>query len=298
MNTRIVSIGEAMVELAPAPQAGLFQQAFAGDTLNTAWYLKQMQPERVVDYVTRVGTDAISDAMVAFLAEKNIGIDHVLRDQDRTVGLYMISLQDGERSFSYWRGQSAARQLATDASALHAACAGAGIVYFSGITLGILDEAGRETLLQTMRDIRDQGTVVAFDPNLRPRLWPDNDTMCRAIMEAAAVSDIALPSHDDEATFFGDADPAATLDRYAGAGAATVIVKNGDGPILHLHRGAQGTFTPAPVTRIVDTTAAGDSFNAGILAGFDPSADITPHVEAACSLAGKVIQSRGALVEL
>lgn len=137
--TRIVCIGECMVEMAPTNIEGSYQIGFAGDTMNTAWYLCQLLGSaHQVDYLSAVGQDAISDRMLAFLQDAGIGTGSVQRLPGLTVGLYMIQLQDGERSFNYWRGQSAARLLASDAARLAAALDGAGIAFFSGITLAIL----------------------------------------------------------------------------------------------------------------------------------------------------------------
>ena len=121
---RVVCVGECMVELAPAGD-GLLRQGFAGDTFNTAWYLKRLRPDWQVDYLSAVGSDAISDAMLGFMAAAGIGTDHVARRTERTVGLYLITLDKGERSFSYWRSQSAARTLADDPVALAHGMAGA-----------------------------------------------------------------------------------------------------------------------------------------------------------------------------
>jgi len=207
---RIVLVGECMVEMAPAPQPGQFQLSFAGDTFNTAWYLRQLRPDWQVDYVTQVGRDAISDQLVAFAQDHGIGTAHIARHPDRTLGLYLISLQAGERSFSYWRGQSAAKDLARDGAMLDASFDGADLIYISGITLAILDEAGRALLLERLSQAKG---LVAFDTNLRPKLWPDTAQMGDAMMQAARVSDIVLPSHDDEAEHFGDDGPEATLER-------------------------------------------------------------------------------------
>ncbi len=292
---RVVLIGECMVEMAPAAQQESFQLSFAGDTFNTAWYLRKLRPNWRVDYVTQVGTDAISDQMVSFMQDHGIGTDHIGRNRDRTVGLYLISLRAGERSFSYWRGQSAARKLAGDAAALDAALLGADLVYISGITLGILDPEGRALLLDRLGAC---GARIAFDTNLRPALWPDPETMCAAMMQAAAISHIVLPSHDDEARYFGDTNPQATLQRYLGAGAGAVVVKNGPGEILFAEDGRHGSVRPEPVRAVIDTTAAGDSFNAAVLAGFAQGEPLAPHIARASRLAGRVICGRGALVEI
>lgn len=287
-----------MVEMAPLDAPGTYAIGFAGDTLNTAWYLRRNLPtDWRVDYVSCIGTDAVSDRMLGFLAASGIGTAHVARLPDRTVGLYLIELRNGERSFSYWRGESAARLLARDPTRLAAALAGAEVAYLSGITLAILDEVDRRTLLAALSDLRAAGGRVVFDPNLRPRLWPDTAQMCRSIMEAAALSDIALPSHEDEAAAFGDASAMATAHRYQQAGAAVVVVKNGAGDVLTLADGVLAQHAIAPVTTVVDTTAAGDSFNAGFLAAHLTGAAMDDAVRAGAKVAAHVIAARGALVE-
>ncbi|MFZ3582400.1 sugar kinase [Loktanella sp. DJP18] len=297
--TRILSIGECMVEMAPTAAPGEFRMGFAGDTMNTAWYLRRLLPATdSVDYLTAVGTDGISEQMIAFLTDAGLGIAHVQRRSDRTVGLYMIQLAAGERSFSYWRGQSAARTLAQDDIALERALSQADIAYVSGITLAILPEDDRARLMTALAAHRAGGRQVVFDPNLRPHLWQDTDVMTAAVMQAARISDIVLPSHDDEVTWFGDADVAATARRYADAGATCVVVKNGPGPMLSLEDGKSQEHAPAKVDRVVDTTAAGDSFNAGYLAARIAGADQATAITRASELAARVIGARGALVPI
>jgi 2-dehydro-3-deoxygluconokinase len=295
--TRIVAIGEAMVEMAPRDTAGTYQMGFAGDAMNTAWYLRQLLPETdQVDFLTAVGTDAVSDQLVAFLNNARIGTACVRRVPDLTVGLYMIQLSDGERSFSYWRGQSAARGLAQDRQALASALGGAEIAYFSGITIAILLQKDREQFLEVLRDFRASGGQVVFDPNLRPRLWDNSETMMQAVMQAASVSDVILPSHEDEAAYFGDMDSPATAKRYEACGADTVIVKNGPGDMVSLTAGSLEHHAPVLVSQVIDTTAAGDSFNAGFLASRLSGQPIGVAVTAGATLAARVIQKRGALV--
>lgn len=297
--TRIVAIGECMVEMAPFGQdPNGYKMGFAGDTLNTAWYLRRLLPAgNQVDYMTAVGTDAISDRMLAFLTEAGLGTDHIIRRQDRTVGLYMVELKDGERSFSYWRGQSAARTLAQDEDALARALSQAQATYFSGITIAVLPPEDRARLLHGLAAFRASGGEVVFDPNLRPRLWDSPNAMTSAITEAAGVSDTVLPSYEDEAEWFGDRDPAETAKRYADQGAQTVIVKNGPGQILAWANGETVLHTPEIITDVVDTTAAGDSFNAGFLAGHMSGRPMQDALVMGATLAAKVVQAHGALVQ-
>ncbi|TYO90062.1 sugar kinase [Oceanicella actignis] len=292
---RLVSVGECMLELAPDARPGLLRKGFAGDAFNTAWYARRLRPDWAVRFASRVGQDRPSDEMLAFMRAAGIETGHVLRCAARSIGVYMIWLEAGERSFSYWRERSAARLLAQEPDALDRAFADADLVYLSGITLAILEGPGRENLFAALERARARGAAVAFDPNIRPRLWPDAALMRQSVMRAAGLADIVLPSFDDEAAAFGDPDPQASAARYADAGARIVVVKNGGGPVAHLCEGRAGRTAPPPAGRIVDTTSAGDSFNAAFLAGLDHAADIETRILAATRVANQVIARKGAL---
>ena len=295
---RFLAIGECMAELSPTGQPSDFRLGFAGDTFNTAWYLAQIAPDIEVSFATALGDDIISEDMRGFMQDSGINDDFVQTIAGKTVGLYLIHLKDGERSFSYWRESSAARHLADDLTALENAVAAADLIYFSGITLAILDRNSRSNLFDVLRRARKAGKRVAFDTNLRPRLWADTDVMKDMIMQAAAQSDIVLPSYEDEADWFGDQNAAETLDRYAALGPALIIVKNSTDPVAFQHAGMRGEVHVDPATEVVDTTAAGDSFNAGVLAHIMKSNDPVAGIALGCKLAGQVVRSKGALVHV
>jgi len=295
--SRFLAIGECMVEMAPTGE-GTFSLGFAGDTLNTAWYVrKSLNRDWAVGYYTVVGDDQVSQDMVSFLDDAGIETGHVQRREDRTIGLYMIQLKDGERSFAYWRSQSAARCLADNPAALTEVMGSAGLIYFSGITLAILPPEGRKAFFAALGTARQNGARAAFDPNLRPRLWEDVDTMRACVTEAAGNCDFVMPSFEDEEAHFGDATPADSAERYLAAGASMVVVKNGPQEVIVASEIERIAFRPDPVRNVVDTTAAGDSFNAAFLAEFLVSGDVAASVAAGARLAGTVIQHRGALVD-
>ncbi|NVK34527.1 MAG: sugar kinase [Rhodobacteraceae bacterium] len=298
MTKRFLAVGECMIEMAPT-EAGTYAMGFAGDTLNTVWYMRQLLSDGwKTGYFSAVGQDTVSEQMLSFLNEAGIETSSVRRVADKTVGLYMISLDDGERSFSYWRSDSAAKQLATEPTLLADAFFSADMIYFSGITLGILSAADRKRFLAEVAKARSNGVQVAFDSNLRPRLWASVSEMCEAVTDAALVSDIVLPSFEDEAQFFGDATLQATAKRYADCGVGTVIVKNGSGSLLSFVNGVEESHNSVGAVDVIDTTAAGDSFNAGFLANWLEDKGVRDCVQAGAALAARVVAHRGALIGL
>lgn len=293
---QIVSVGECMLEMSGG-EGQIYRQGFAGDTLNTAWYMRAALDSRWnVDYFTALGDDIYSDEMIAFLSGNNIGIGKIRRIPNKRPGLYMIHQADGDRHFTYWRENSAARQLADDSAALVSALEGAALIYFSGITLAILQPTARAAFLVAMGAARAAGAQTAFDPNIRPILWADEDELRDAVTAAAAVSSFVLPTHSDEAPFFGDKSAADTANRYLASGASEVVVKDGANDALVVN-GTETISVPAQKSaRVVDATGAGDSFNGAYLAARMTGATLFAAGEIAHKTAAEVIGHRGALM--
>ncbi|MCY3878145.1 MAG: sugar kinase [Rhodobacteraceae bacterium] len=292
--SRLLGIGECMVELSACGD-GRYRLGFAGDTFNSVWYARQLVGSSLeTAYLTAIGDDIYSARMARFIKDQGI-IPELTICAGGSVGLYLITLRDGEREFSYWRGDSAARRLADGLETLPGIGDG-DLVYFSGITLAILPEAGRNRLIAAIRQARRTGSGVAFDPNIRRRLWSDCAQMRRWIMAGAAAAEIVLPSFADEAACFGDQNPRKTAERYMNEGAKLVVVKDGAGPVYVQSAAEAFTVQPDPVAEVIDSTAAGDSFNAGALVTLHQGGGEEAAVRAGCAVARQVITASGALV--
>lgn len=294
--TRVLSLGEVMVELAPdTADPARASLGIAGDTFNTAVYLKRQGPGLEVAYATKLGRDRFSDRILERLREEDISTAMVARSDDRLPGLYaIITDEKGERSFLYWRDASAYRTLLQPPGLDLEALGTYDLVYLSAISLAVLPQADRDRLFDRLAAYRKAGGRVAFDSNYRPRLWPDAATARAEIERAWRLTDLGLPSVDDEMALYGDAGWQQVRDRLRGWGVTQGALKRGhEGPVSL----GEAAAPPAPpVARVVDSTAAGDSFNAGYLAARLGGANETDALAAGHALASRVIQHRGAIL--
>lgn len=290
--TDVVAIGECMIELTGS-FGGAARIGFAGDSFNTALYLARLGEG--VAYLTALGTDPFSTEMQAEWEREGLATHLVLRDPDRLPGLYAVRTDAaGERSFYYWREASAARRLFTlpGIDAALVAAAGAQLLYVSGITLSLFPAAERDRLGGLAASVRAAGGDVAFDPNYRPRGWASPAEARAAFATFADHVSIALPTFDDEAALHGDISPSATLVRWQALGAREVIVKQGaDGCLT-----AQGPVPARTGVIAIDTTGAGDAFNAGYLAARRRGHDGVAAAAFGTALAGEIVRHRGAIM--
>jgi 2-dehydro-3-deoxygluconokinase len=294
---RIVCIGECMVELR-AVGADTFARSYAGDVYNTAVYLKRSLPEAQVQFLTAIGDDAMSRAMRRRWREQEIDDALAFPVAGGSAGLYLIETDAcGERSFQYWRKDSAARRwlarlVERGESLLH----GADMVYFSGITLAILDPDERAAAIELLRRARRHVGRIAFDPNVRLRLWQSPQVAAQTIRAAISACDIALPSGEDLAWLFGTDEPKRQIDLLMDMGVSEVALTLGAAGCAIAAGEVRLQLPGLGVERVIDTSGAGDAFNGAYLAhrlhGHSPDES----AQAALRVAARVVTHAGAIV--
>ncbi|MFP6746345.1 MAG: sugar kinase [Alphaproteobacteria bacterium] len=299
---KIAAIGECMIELSARPD-GHMGLAHGGDTLNTAVYLARLSRNSPlsVDYLTALGDDPYSGEMLAFWRREGIGTDLVARLPGRLPGLYTIRTDEqGERGFYYWRAASAAREMmrGDHGARLAEALCHYQMIYLSGITLSILAADDRELLLAALDRARAAGARIAFDSNFRRAGWPDAVSARRAMDDMYRRCHIALPGLDDECAMHGAMDAAAAARRIAALGTEEVCVKNGADGCLLYREDTEHAVPAHEQIQPVDTTAAGDSFNAAYLHHRLQGGEMTAAAEAGHRLAARVIQFPGAVIPI
>jgi len=291
--TTIACIGECMIELSQGANSQI-TRSYGGDTLNTAIYLARLGVS--VDYITALGDDPFSDEMIEGWKGEGVGTAHVARVAGKLPGLYAIRTDaKGERSFYYWRDSAAARMLldVPETNGILAALVNYDVIYLSGITLSLYSADGRQRLIEALQDARANGARVTFDTNFRPIGWPVPDIARQVYRQMFATSDIVLASMEDLSLLFG-ARLEAELTEHATA--SEVVLKLATPACVIRHGGREQTVMAEPVSKIVDTTAAGDSFSAAYLAARLRGALPVEAAAAGHRLAGVVIGHRGAIV--
>lgn len=289
---RIVVVGEGMIELTRA-DGGLWRLGHGGDTLNTAIHLARLGCD--VRYVTALGVDPFSDTLIADWSAEGLDTSLIQRDPNRMPGLYAITTDSaGERSFAYWRGESAARRTLSlpGGEAVMAEAEQADLLLFSLITLAILDEEGRDSLFALAGRVRARGGRVAFDGNYRPRLFTDQQVARDLCARAIAACDIGLPTLEDEAMLNGATSAEQVLAHWQAGGAGEVVVKLGAEGCL-----VTGVGIVPPPERLSprDTSGAGDAFNGGYLAARLQGASPAEAAVRGHRLAGWVVMRAGAI---
>jgi 2-dehydro-3-deoxygluconokinase len=302
---KIASIGEVMIELSPAISPSQNQDlkslSFAGDTYNTIITLARLGVD--CGYITRLGEDGYSEKIVRFLQEEGVDTAGISKDPQRKPGLYMIeNIAGGERIFHYWRDQSAARNLLTqnetltDIKTYIATCEW---LYVSAISLAILDEVSCEILFSILEEFKANGGKIAYDSNYRPRLWKNKARAQELSMRMVSLSNLSLLTLDDEAELWGsEGDPLKEAQlRYQECKTEEIAYKRGADDVV-IFKGTQQTNVPVKtIKNIVDTTAAGDTFNAGYLASHIQGGSPENSAKLGNLCAGIVIQHRGGVIE-
>lgn len=296
----IALIGECMIELREMPD-GFFTRSYGGDVLNTAVYLSRLVKERAkVRFSTILGDDPFSTEMIANWAEEGLICDTIGRKRASNISFYLIQTDDeGERSFYYWRNHAPARELMdaqwapTLVNAFNSSW-----IYVSGITLAILGDNGRERLVAHLRNARDQGAAIDFDGNFRHQLWPNKRKARSWYSRLWRLCTLALASAEDEASLYDDQSPTMTLERLSTYGIPEIVVKCGTNPLLLVDCKKTRSIAVEPANNVVDTTAAGDSFNAGYIAARISGLKPIKAAHLGSRLAAHVVQHSGAIIPL
>lgn len=300
--TSIVCFGECMVELRSVQhgenERQIFQ-GFAGDVYNTCVYLKRIFGEVNVEFATQVGSDTLSQEMIEQFELEHIGHKFVTQDQTRSPGLYWITTDGvGERSFTYWRDNSAARfhMQEIDENVI-AELAKHQWLFISGISLAVIQPHLRSVFWNMVKQLKSRGVKLIFDPNYRPKLWASPEETKEQYATAFELCDLALPGVEDMEALYQLTDVQQVMSFLSTFNIDELVVKNGSDNVFVFTPDGQVEVPIEAVTNVIDTTSAGDSFNGAYIGARMSEFSVSDAVRIASKVAGFVIQHPGAIVE-
>ena len=147
------------------------------------------------EFIGMLGTDPFGDFLHASLHDAGVGTEHVQRTSAAPTALAFVTLDEhGERSFSFYRSPAADLLFRESKLALQR-------IRIRRDFPRVLKLADRDGIAQTtlacMRRARDAGTLVSFDMNLRPALWPSATDPAPRIRAALALADVVKLSVEE-----------------------------------------------------------------------------------------------------
>ena len=295
LTNSIAVIGEAMVELSD----NIDQLKFAGDSLNTAIYLKRElhNKKNTVAFFSALGNDLNSEKMIKFIESEGLTTNFIERRVNSGPGKYkIVTDKKGERNFHYWRDESAARTLFSKPCAVKFQnLLEFDLVYITGISIAILPRKIQQDLLHFFSEFKQKGGLIAFDSNYRKTLWKSKKAARIMIKKYWQIADIALPSLDDEKDIFDFNTQDDVVNNLKQLGVKFGALKRGSkGPYSLTDN--TNSFKYTIVTNTKDTTAAGDSFNGAYLASLINGSSQDISLIKGHKLASRVIQNLGAII--
>jgi ribokinase len=265
---------------------GKIQLAPGGSAANVAAWWARVGSEAA--FVGSVGGDVFGDLIVADLRREGV-TSAVTQIPGADTGIIVsIVEQDGQRSMI--TNQGADFQLLP--THLPAALLGsAGHVHITGWSL--FSDPPRSAAVQAARLAKEAGASVSLDPasfqmirHLRPQ------GIVELLTEMSV--DVLFPNRDEAEELTGTTDPVAMAHRLRELFGCTIVALKLDKDGCYVLSDTQAAYVPARAVTAVDSTGAGDAFDAGFLAAYQHSHDVIEAAQYANRLASWVVERVGA----
>lgn len=263
---KLYSIGELLIDFQSVGTKSLkdtetFMKKAGGAPANVCAQAVKLGAKAV--YLTKVGDDGFGDFLIESL--NNVGIDttNIKKDKNYNTSLAFVSfMENGEREFSFYR-KSAADLYFTKEDFKDVKFKEGDILEFGSVALQT--EVAKDTHKALIKEAKESGAIIAFDPNLRFNLWNDLNELKEVVMEFSKYADV-IKIGRDELEFVTGLTGQEAIKAYLNPNLKILLLTDGkNGAKLYLNDGTCfncGSFD----VKVVDTTGAGDSFFGAFLA--------------------------------
>ncbi len=295
----LVTLGEPMVEFAalergPLEEVATFRRGWGGDTNNVAVAAARLGVS--AGCITRVGGDEFGRSLLALWDREGVDRSRVVVDPEGYTGIYFISFdRAGRHAFTYYRkGSAASRLCPEDVDPEYVG--NARVLHTSGITQAISSTA-RSATEAAVSLARARGVTVSYDLNLRPRLLPLPE-LRTVVLATLPQADIVFLSLEDAAYLDDTCTPEVLVDRLLERGPRVVALKQGERGCLVADVTGARVHIPAYPVQPVDTTGAGDAFDAAFLARWTRGASLEEAARFASAVGALAVCGLGAVAAL
>lgn len=306
----VLVVGETLIDFLPSEAGPLadvetFSRRAGGAAANVAIGLSRL--DSAPYFLTNVSADGFGDFLVDTLESNGVPSEFVTRDPVHETTLAFVSHDAaGDRSFTFHGTDTADGYLDSSTLGDDVLETVSWVCVDAPVALAAADS--RRAILDLCERAREHRCSVAFDPNTRRELWPDEETFIDALERTFALTDVCKTSIEDlSATPFtvedaesGGKDLAANV---TDAGPHTVFLTRGaDGASVHSTDdapwGAVSSSHPGYDVETMDTTGAGDAFLAGVLGALVASDGIEEVLGFANGVAALTTTEAGAIAAL
>ncbi len=297
MKINVCSIGEAMIEISNIKNS-LYNQSFAGDTLNFCNYLDKKKLNAF--FLSAIGKSEINQSLLDFVKSKKISTKYIKKINQFEVGLYLIKNKDnGEKQFFYWRDESAAKHYFNniDFLNLYKELKNFDYIYFSGITLSIIHISKLNNFIKLLKLLKRKKIKIVFDFNIRPSRWNKKNLNIFLDLVLKFV-DICFLSGEDM-NYWKNKNDIKSYEQIVRKYKLkhSIFRKNAKFTYVFLNK-TRYVFKNKLLKRVVDTSGAGDGFNAAYLSNFIVNNDPVLALKAGSSLGSKIVMKKGAIVDV
>jgi len=298
MKIKICAIGECMLELANVKKKVLYSQSIAGDTLNFSTYLDK----KIFDtfYLSAVGTSEISNRTFNFLKKQKINTNLVSQINSHEIGLYLIENSNlGEKKFYYWRDNSAAKFFFNnqDITKYIKQLQKFQYIYFTGITLSLFESKNFDNFICLLQLLKKKQVKIIFDLNIRIKRWYKKK-LISYFSKTLPLIDILFASGED-LNFLKGKNTLKTfrsiIQKYD---IKHGVYRNNSKFNYSFYNNERYTIKNKIINRVVDTSGAGDGYNAAYLSNFIKFNNVQKALRAASEIGAKIVMKKGAIVDV